>query len=293
MNWWISHEAKAGDAGLPLKLDLINQIASEASDCSDGPENTYDDQEVASDEGDNVSNHTEDCLDENEIINRICEPDLEYNDWITTSVQQVQEARESKRNKKHTPSSQSLITIEEQWATLELAIQRATEQYEQDHKANPKCVVPHLLLGELREFNLRRKDMTLAGTKAPAIQALVLTAQGSLRRLPNNCREFSSGVGRARKIWAQAKHLIKFGEVIVSQSGFSSRHPLLLDHLPLPEELCMWSFSKRPGEVRKVFEIWTFNKSDSYKTKLINHTLSLLWLMYALLFLTRSHPVNS
>ena len=82
------------------RLNPIKQIASEASEFSDKPDNTYDCQEDTSDEVDYDSDHTEDCLDKNEIIGRICGPDLEYNDWISTSVQKVKKAQESKKKEK-------------------------------------------------------------------------------------------------------------------------------------------------------------------------------------------------
>lgn len=95
--------------------------------------------------------------------------------------------------------------IQEEWERLDQNIRQATQEYKQQHKDNPKIQIPQLaILDDLREFNTRRKELALSNAKSPAITASILTAQSSYRRLPKIHPSFSLGVGRARKIRAQA-----------------------------------------------------------------------------------------
>lgn len=139
--------------------------------------------------------------------------------------------------------------IDKEWTTLNLKIQNAKKKNEAEHKTDPKCDVPNLVLDELRELNYRHKELSLAKAKSPAIQASILAAQASLRRLPSNQNKFNSGVGRARRIRSQVKQLETFGTLIFSQSGFGSKHPSMLDDHKLSSTISTWSSSKKPGEV--------------------------------------------
>jgi hypothetical protein len=174
---------------------------------------------------------------------------VEYDEWIASSVQQVQVIREVKKASENLSADRLLKEIEDEWTTLDLKIQHIKSTYEEEQKTNLKLKVLHLVLDELTEFNYRRKELSLAKSKSPAIQASILTAQASLRRLPNNRIKFSSGIGRARKIRAQAQNLLTFGKLILSQSGFGSKHPSMLDDKQLSNAISTWSSLKKPGEV--------------------------------------------
>ncbi|EGG00562.1 uncharacterized protein MELLADRAFT_93198 [Melampsora larici-populina 98AG31] len=202
-----SEESVATPDANPGSNSLI-ELQLESDDCSDVT--------------DHASDHTEDFPDKLETTDTIHEVDSEYNEWIASSVQQVQVNREVKQASKKVSVDQHLKSIEDEWTTLDLKIQRAKIKYKAEHSKDPKRDIPHLVLDELREFNYRRRELSLANSKSPTIQASVLAAQASLRQLPSNHMNFSSGVGRARKIRAQAKHLLDFGLVIFSQSGFGN-----------------------------------------------------------------------
>ncbi|KAH9824436.1 hypothetical protein DFH28DRAFT_1163076 [Melampsora americana] len=196
MNNWVIRDSKAEEA---LSSDPIIDTPPEILDSDHHEEDTLDNQgygsdnsEDSSDIEDDSSNHTEDC---GRDTVEPCGLDPEYDEWILSSLQKAQVARKAKIDSKDALASQRLAQIENQWATLDLKIKAATKRYEADHAKNPKHDVPYLVLAELTEFNYRHKELSLANSKSPAIQASILTAQASLRRLPRNyCYDLVSRV---------------------------------------------------------------------------------------------------
>lgn len=245
MNNWVIRDSKAEEE---LSSDPIIKTPPEIHDSGNNQEEASDTEGYGSDIKDDASNHTEDC---GEDTVEPCGLDPEYDEWISSSLKKARVALKAKMDSKEALASQRLVQIEERWETLDLKIQAATKRYEEDHAKFPNHDVPYLVLGELTEFNHRRKQLSLANSKSPSIQASILAAQASLRRLPSNHMNFSTGIGRARTIREQANHLMNMGLILHSQSGSGSSHPSLLDHVPLYCALRGWSFSKTLGEVSK------------------------------------------
>lgn len=147
--------------------------------------------------------------------------------------------------------SVSQSTLEVNWSWLDSTWpqdkqRKMKKKNEKEHRKNPKSKIPDVFLDELREFNHRFRKLSSAKSKYLAIEASILTAQAYLCRRPSNCTSSSSGVGRARKIWEQSKHLLASVLVIVSQSGFGSRHPSMLDNPKIVKVISNWSCLKKP-----------------------------------------------
>ncbi|KAH9812683.1 hypothetical protein DFH28DRAFT_898477 [Melampsora americana] len=177
--------------------------------------------------------------------------DTLYNDMIDSRVQQYQETQKIAKG-----PVDILQKINDQWEELNSALCQATANYERKHKSNPQFTIPEFEITELREFNSRRKELSIAKAKSPAITASILTAQASCRRLPETKRpKFISGIGRARKIRVQAAHIVRFKELSFSKAGTSQyqAHPSLLDNESIRKELLKWSITQKPGDVSSHF----------------------------------------
>ncbi|KAH9817359.1 hypothetical protein DFH28DRAFT_890069 [Melampsora americana] len=248
MAHWTKPKPKAE---APLTSDFNIEIETQSTNSLNDQDHSSDDQDSAyndPDDPDDASEHTEDFGEDEHGL------DLEYEEWISSSVQKAQATRHAKMDSTDALARQSVNQIEEQWAALDAKIKSATQKYKDEHKKDPKRDIPHLILDKLREFNFFCKELSLVNSKSPTIQASILAAQGSLRRLPSNHMNFSTGIGRAIKIRAQANHLVTMSSIIHSRSGFGLQHPSLLDNAPLWSALRTWSFSRTPGEVSQTLD---------------------------------------
>lgn len=124
----------------------------------------------------------------------------------------------------------------------------ATTKYHDQVKSDPKFKFPQMQLDDLREFNVRRKELFISKSTSPTITASILTAQSSVRRMPPN-QPASTGVSRAKKIRLQARHLLLHHELVFSQTGFKTSHPSILDDQRVREGLFNWAAQMKPGEV--------------------------------------------
>lgn len=185
--------------------------------------------------------------------------DTTYNKMIDLKFQQYSDTRKIAKG----PADQ-LQKIIDQWEELESALRQAKVSYLRKHEANPQFSIPNFDLDELREFNSRRKELSIEKAKSPAITASILTAQSSCRRLPDTKRanKFINGISRARKIRFQAAHLVRFKELSLPKAGFSEyqAHPSLLDNPSIRKELFQWSSTQKPGDVSFsfTFNFWLF-----------------------------------
>lgn len=168
--------------------------------------------------------------------------------WIEENVNQYR-----LKPKELQPSALSKIHLfEQQWEQLEHAINQATIYYKSQQKKQPHSQFPTSELGEIREFNIRRRELGLAGTKSPAIMASVMTAQSCIRReviRTHLVAKVPSGIGQSRRIRLQAQHLIDFNKLQEAGRGLSSPHTSMLDDERVSKALLLWASSAKPGEV--------------------------------------------
>lgn len=148
-------------------------------------------------------------------------PDEQHPDtqdqWINDKVMVYQ-------NKPRFPQAdrdtQLKLQTEKEWNELNHTINHVSEKYKKQHKDNPKFEYPHLLIDELREFNNRRKELTLAKAPSPAIKASVLTAQSTAHRsLLAKGVIITTGISRAKRVRSQANHVQLFRELSFPQQG--------------------------------------------------------------------------
>lgn len=174
-----------------------------------------------------------------------------YNSWVDDQVERYRSKPKTSDHDYLIPEKLQKIKqmIEDDWVELNEAITKATKEYKRLHAENKKFKFPSLMLDELREYNHQKRELARSGVKSAATNASILTAQSSCRRLPSPNSQFSSGVGRAKKIRYQANYLLKNEVLSFSKIGHATQHKSMLDDKRVTKALLSWTSTKKPGEV--------------------------------------------
>ncbi|KAH9810805.1 hypothetical protein DFH28DRAFT_863404, partial [Melampsora americana] len=148
------------------------------------------------------------------------ESELAHELWIQEKVLQYRTSKP--KNNTLSQSQHRIELIDEKWTALEKAINQANLHYKSIQEKDPSFQLPTSQLGEIREFNNRRRELELLGAKSPAVTASVKTAESSIRREATRkhlSSKVPSGISRSRHIRAQAQNLLDFKELIASGRG--------------------------------------------------------------------------
>jgi hypothetical protein len=184
------------------------------------------------------------------------EADKERELWIQQKVDDYRAAASKKDRVLHSKQQSKMASIEQRWKELDDALNQAAMDYKAVQRKDPTFQLPKAELGEIREFNARRQELEILGSKSPAVAASLMTAKSSIRRGVKYTHISSksplTGLGRSRYIRSQANNILKFKKLFESERGKNSPHPSMIDDEQVLRALMSWATSKKPGEVNNL-----------------------------------------
>ncbi|KAH9812691.1 hypothetical protein DFH28DRAFT_1109414 [Melampsora americana] len=179
--------------------------------------------------------------------------------WIQKKVDDYRAAASKNDREVHSKQQSQMASIEQRWIELDKALNQSALYYKEVQRKDPTFQFPTAELGEIREFNTRRRELEILGSKSPAVAASLMTSESSIRRGVKYTHLSSkfplTGLGRSRYIRSQANNILKFRKLLESEQGKHSPHPSMIDNEQVSRALMSWATSKKPGEVDN---IWYF-----------------------------------
>ncbi|EFP94093.1 uncharacterized protein PGTG_20080 [Puccinia graminis f. sp. tritici CRL 75-36-700-3] len=193
-------------------------------------------------------------------------------------------------NKLCKPAYDERKIFEDKFKRLNDAISLLKLEYRHREKIDKKKKYSGFELDELQEFNNLRHENRMNGVPHPAIAASITTAASSNRRLQSGIKKFSTSVGRARRIQAQARHVLCFKELSTSNQGKGAKQKSILDDPVIFQTLSSWSAAQKPGHVtpRSFHEHVINNVLPQHGHKSIHIDTATQW-MYKLGFRAQKH----